>query len=338
MEYFETFCYAERGVAAIIIKFRKRPAKIDGYEALLKRLPIYHPKQETVEDLLKSSKAGFGGEQRLDELMKHFDPDYEYLIIQDLSISKDAELQVDTVLLTRSCIILLEVKNISGRLKFSVNPSALHQTTQNGKERGYKSPLVQMEVIKWKFEKVLKSLKYSLPIHTFVVIAYPNQIVENTPPGSIIWSADEVMIRLQNFRMPPERVTSDELLRLGQQLVALSAEYSPFPLAPKINIHLDELEKGVFCPKCKFTKMLKIHRTWKCHECEMTDSEAHHEAIREWFMIIKPTISVAECKDFLGLEYASTARNFLTHPRYKKAGSNKTRRYYIEEKADIHEK
>lgn len=338
MEILRPFCYSEGGVAAIIIKFRKRPAKIDGYEALLKRLPIYHSKQETVEDLLKSSKAGYGGEKRLDELMKNFDPDYEYLIIQDLSISKDAELQVDTVLLTRSCIILLEVKNISGRLKFTVNPSALHQTTQNGKERGYKSPLVQMEMIKWKLEKVLKSLKYSLPIHTFVVIAYPNQIVENTPPGSIIWSADEVMLRLHNFRMPPEKMNSDQLFNLGDQLLNLSSEYSPFPLAPKLDIQLDELEKGVFCPKCNFTKMNKIHRSWKCPACEITDSEAHHEAIREWFMLIKPTISAAECKDFLGLAYSSTARNFLTHPRYNKVGSNKTRRYYIEEKVDIHEK
>lgn len=338
MEVSKGFCYAERGVAAIIIKHRKRPVKIDGYEALLKRLPIYHPKKETVEDLLNSSKAGYGGEQRLDHLMKHFDPDYEHLIIQDLSISKDMELQVDTVLLTRSCIVLLEVKNISGRLKFSVNPSALHQTTQSGKERGYKSPLVQMEVIKWKFEKVLESLNYSLPVSTFLVIAYPNQIVESTPPGSVIWSADEVMVRLQNFRRPPERITSVELLNLGDQLVARHAEYSSFPLTPKLEIQLEDIETGVFCPNCKFMKMNKIHRSWKCQACEITDSEAHHTAIREWFMLIKPTISAAECQEFLGLRYASTARNFLAHPRYKKVGSNKTRRYYLEEKVDIHEK
>lgn len=338
MEYFIVFCYSIRGVAAIIIKHRKRPIKIEGYEALLKRLPIYHSKRDTIEDLLKSSKAGFGGEVRLDGLMRYYDPDYEHLIIQDFSISGHFDMQVDTLILTKSCAVLLEVKNIAGRLRFMTNPSALHQTTPGGNERGYKSPLVQMEMAKWKFERLLKKLGYSLPIHTFLVIAYPNQIVENTPRGSIIWSADEVMIRLHNFQMPPEKLNSDELLNLGHQLMELSSDYKPIPLASKYGVPLEEIEKGVFCTNCKIKKMNKIHRTWKCQGCGITDAEAHHEAIQEWFMLIKPTISVAECQDFLELNYASTARKILTHARYKKIGSNKTRRYYREEKADIHEK
>lgn len=333
-----TYATINRGVAVIIIKHRKRPAKIAGYEALLKRLPVYHPKQEVIEDLLKSSKAGFGGEERLDHLMKFFNPDYPYLIIQDFSISTNMDLQVDTVLLTQSCVILLEVKNISGRLRFTLNPSTLRQTTASGMERAYKSPLVQMEMAKWKFEKLLKSINFSLPVHAFLVIAYPNQIVEDSPPGSIIWSADEVMIRLQNFNMPPEIISIDEMHRLGQQLLRLYSEYNPFPLAPKIDISPDEIIKGVFCLDCKHTKMNKIKRTWKCEGCGLANSEAHHQAIHEWFMLIKPSISVAECKDFLELEYLSTARRILSHPLYKKAGDNKMRRYYMDMHVGIHEK
>ncbi|MFD1031840.1 nuclease-related domain-containing protein [Metaplanococcus flavidus] len=325
-------------MAAIIIKFRKKPAKIEGYEALLKRLPLYHPKQELVEDFLKSSKAGFGGEERLDQLMKYFSPDYPYLIIQDYSISSSMELQVDTILLTQSCIILLEVKNISGRLRFTLNPSTLRQTTASGIERGYKSPLVQMEMAKWKFANLLKSIDISLPVHAFLVIAYPNQIVEDSPPGSIIWSADEVMIRLQNFKMPPEIISIDEMHRLGQQLLSLYSEYNPFPLAPKIGINPDEIKNGVFCPACEITKMNKIKRSWKCEGCGLTNPEAHHQALHEWFMLIKPSITVAECKDFLELEHLSSARRILSHPFYKKASDSKVRRYYMDKHVGIHEK
>lgn len=201
---------------------------------MLKRLPVYHPKREIIEDLLKSTNAGYGGEERLDQLMKYFNPDYPYLIIQDYSISSNTELQIDTILLTQSCVILLEVKNISGRLRFTINPSALRQTTASGVERGLKSPLVQMEMAKWKFEKLLKSLEISLPVHAFLVIAYPNQIVEDSPPGSVIWSADEVMIRLQNFNMPPKILSIDELHRFGQRLLSLYSEFDPFPLARRI--------------------------------------------------------------------------------------------------------
>lgn len=305
---------------------------------MLKRLPVYHPKREIIEDLLKSTNAGYGGEERLDQLMKYFNPDYPYLIIQDYSISSNIELQIDTILLTQCCVILLEVKNISGRLRFTINPSTLRQTTASGVERGLKSPLVQMEMAKWKFEKLLKSLDVSLPVHEFLVIAYPNQIVEDSPPGSVIWSADEVMIRLQNFNMPPKILSIDDLHRLGQRLLSLYSDFNPFPLAPKNNIAPNEISKGVFCPDCKSSKMNKIKRTWMCETCGLRNPEAHHQAIQEWFMLIKPSITVAECKDFLELEYVSTARRILKNPVYKKVDNNKTGKYYLNMQVDIHEK
>lgn len=325
-------------MAEIIIKYRKRPVAIAGFEALVKRLPANHPKQETFKERLNSINAGFGGEQRLDHLMKYFDPAYPYLIIQDLSISTNVDFQVDTVLVTQSCVVLLEVKNLSGKLRFTVNPSGLHQTKATGEERGYPSPLVQAEVIKWKFESVLKSMDVSLPVHAFLVIAYPNQIVVDTPPGSVIWSADEVMIQLHNFNMTPEQVSEYEMHQLGQQLLSIASEFNPFPIASKYGISPKEIAKGVFCPNCITIKMNRCKRSWHCPECKLLSSSAHHEAIREWFMLIKPSISAAECKDFLELEHLSTARNILKNPIYKRVGNNKMRRYYIDTQMSIHGK
>ncbi|WP_052131614.1 nuclease-related domain-containing protein [Planococcus sp. CAU13] len=325
-------------MAEIIIKNRKRPAKLAGYEALAKRLPINHPKQEVIAERINSINAGFGGEKRLDHLMRHFNPHYQYLIIQDLSISTNVDFQIDTLLITQSCLILLEVKNISGLLRFTENPSALHQTKASGEEKSYQSPLVQVEVIKWKLESVLKSLNAVLPIHTPLVIAYPNQIVVEKPPGAVIWSADETMIRLHNFEMPPEKMSQEKMRILGQQLLSLSLEYNPFPLAAKHGISAGEIAKGVFCPTCKKAEMERCKRTWQCPGCKLKSTDAHHEAIREWCMLIKPSISAAECKDFLSLEHLSTARNILKSPLYKRVGNNKMRRYYREMQAGIHEK
>ena len=305
---------------------------------MAKRLPLNHPKQEVIKERINSINAGFGGEERLDHLLKHFDPEYPYLIIQDLSISTNVDFQVDTLLVTQSCVILLEVKNLSGKLRFTVNPSALHQTKASGEERGYQSPLVQAEVIKWKFESVLKSLDFNLPVYAFLVIAYPNQIVVDTPPGSVIWSADEVMIRLHNFNMPPELISEYEMNQLGQRLLNLSSEFNPFPLAAKHGISASEIGNGVYCPVCKTIKMVRCKRSWYCSNCKLKSSDAHHEAIRDWFMLIKPSISAAECKVFLELEHLSTARNILKNPLYKRVGNNKMRRYYREMQASIHGK
>ncbi|TAA72895.1 nuclease-related domain-containing protein [Planococcus salinarum] len=325
-------------MAKIIIKHRKRPAVIAGFQALAKRLPLSHLKQEVIKERLNSINAGFGGEERLDHLMKYFDPDYPHLIIQDLPISTNVDFQVDTLLLTQSCAILLEVKNLSGRLRFTVNPSALHQTKASGEEKGYQSPLVQAEVIKWKFENVLTSLGFDLPVQAYVVIAYPNQIVVDSPPGSVIWSADEVMIRLHNFNMPPEKISEVEMQQLGQRLLNLSSEFNPFPLAAKHGISTSEIGTGVYCPDCKTIKMERCKRSWHCPACKLKSSDAHHEAISEWFMLIKPSISAAECKKFLELEHLSKARNILKNPLYKRVGNNKMRRYYREMHVGIHKK
>ena len=327
MEISNLSCYNRRGVDEIITKYREKPIKIAGYEAMLKRLPRNHEKWSVFQDLLNSANAGFGGEKRLDRLLKHFDPPYPYLLIQDLSLSEAEECQIDTVLITQSCIFLLEVKNMGGRLRFSENPSVLHQSAANGKNRTYKSPVVQVETAKLKISKILKAMEIALPVKSAIVIAYPNQVVEDVPPGATVWSADEVMIRLHNLDVTKIHISLEQMKAFGEHLLSIEEVYKPFPLAPKFEIDLKAIENGVFCPRCRLRKMERAKRTWYCKICRISSTDAHLQALDEWFMLMKPTITTTECRDFLGLTNLDAAIRVLKRNTLIETGSRRYRQY-----------
>lgn len=311
----------------MIIKNREEPAKIRGYEALLKRLSPAHPERSVIKTKLNSAKAGHGGEERLDRALEFFDPPYPHRIIQDFSLSDPFKIQVDTVLLTQSCVFLLEIKNISGKLQFKQNPSALHSILGDGKIRSYKSPITQMNETTMRMRKFLKNLGSPLPVVSIIVIAHPSQIVEDAPPTACVLSAGEVSFYLSKIKQPPPILSIEELHRLGQNFLSAHQDYQPFPLAPKFQIKLSEIETGVFCPRCHLGKMVRTNVAWECETCRLISRNAHSEALEDWFMLIKSTITTAECRDFIGLKNLDTAKQFLLKSDCQPVGSRRYRHY-----------
>lgn len=310
----------------MIIKYRKEPAKIVGYEALLRRLPPMHPKRSAVKSSLHTAKAGFGGEDRLDEAMEFFDPPYAYRIIQDFSLPAPFKIQVDTVVLTQSGLYLLEVKNISGRLQFRQNPSALHSVLADGKIKSYKSPITQMNETTIRMRMFLKTLGWHLPVTSIIVIAHPSQIVEDAPHTSRILSAAEVSFYFSEIKESP-LLSIEELHRLGQTFLSAHQDYDPFPLAPKFQIDRSEIESGVFCPRCLLGKMAKTKIAWECETCRLISRNAHVQALNDWFMLIKPTITTAECCEFIGLQSLDAAKHFLVKNGCQPVGGRRYRHY-----------
>lgn len=310
----------------MIIKYREEPRKIAGYEALLKRISPAHPKRHAIKSSLNSAKAGFGGEERLDEAMEHFDPPYAHRIIQDFSLPAPFKIQVDTVIITQSRIYLLEVKNIAGKLQFRQNPSALHSVLADGKIKSYKSPIVQMNETTVRMRMFLKTLGYSVPVTSIIVIAHPSQIVENAPHTSRILSAGEVNFYLSEIVERPI-LSIEQLYHLGQAFLNAHQDYQPFPLAPKFQIEIPEIEKGVFCPRCFLGKMTRTKVAWECEMCRLISRNAHSGALNDWFMLIKPTITTAECCEFIGLQSLDAAKHFLVKSGCQPVGGRRYRHY-----------
>lgn len=310
----------------MIIKFRKPPASISGYEALMKRLPPGHPQLPSVIEGLNQIRAGAGGERRLDELLEFFSPSYPYVMLQGVSLPEKC--QIDTLIVTQSCVILLEVKNISGLTRYTQQPSGFHKVLPNGEVRGLKSPLVQVENAKLKVERLLGRLGVRLPVFTAVVVAYPSQLVEGAPDGVNIWRAEEVLVRLTTMALPPAMISVEEMVGLGERLVALDCEFVPFPLAPRFHIPANDLLTGVFCPACKMQKMKRLERSWVCGMCDHSFKGLDESILDEWFMLVGDTITAKECLRFFELFSEDAAYRLLKRKGYDQKGSRKTR-YYV---------
>lgn len=329
MELNNLACYNLIEVMQMILKYRDKPAKIAGYEALLKRLPANHEKRRLIIEKLSNAKAGAGGEERIDTILSYFEPDYPFRMIQDLSLPERN--QIDTLLIMQDRIIILEIKNLGGELRMHTNPSALGQTLLDGHRRFLKNPVIQVETAKIKLQKVLKALGIQLPIESIVVMAYPSQFVEDVPSDAKVWIAEEVLVQLYKINIENKILSIEEIHSLGQELLSIDQQYQPFPLAANLNINLQDIRNGVYCPRCKLRKMKRLVRKWECHFCDIYSLDAHLDAIDEWFMVCKSTITTQECKAFLELTNIETAKRILRKKGLAEIGGKRNRQYLRKE-------
>ncbi|HEU5141363.1 MAG TPA: nuclease-related domain-containing protein, partial [Bacillales bacterium] len=143
----------------MIKKERKIPLTIRKRTALLRRLPPSHPKRPQIEKQLAKYNAGYRGERSIEYYLS-FLPEKQYHIFHDLRLtSGDHFFQLDTLLVSPSFILILEVKNISGTLHFDNTFHQLIRTIEDRKE-GFNDPLLQVEHQKTQLANWLSQHKF----------------------------------------------------------------------------------------------------------------------------------------------------------------------------------
>ncbi|WP_082235676.1 nuclease-related domain-containing protein [Halobacillus massiliensis] len=120
----------------MIIKPRTYPIQLRKLQSLLRRLPKSHTRYPMIQAAYSRNLAGYEGEKSIDYYLD-FLPEEDYLIIKDLRMKGSKYFfQMDTVILTRKYILILEVKNLAGSL--SLNRSTYQMIrTYNGVEEAF---------------------------------------------------------------------------------------------------------------------------------------------------------------------------------------------------------
>lgn len=120
----------------MIIKGRTIPLINLILEALCRRLPLNFPKYQQISEELGRRQAGYQGEIALDYYLRLL-PINKYLILHDLNLPDgDYNCQIDTLLLTPEFALIIEVKNMTGKLIFDTENEQYTQIN-NDKEKGY---------------------------------------------------------------------------------------------------------------------------------------------------------------------------------------------------------
>ncbi|MGG4167023.1 nuclease-related domain-containing protein [Rossellomorea vietnamensis] len=309
------------------VKERKPPLKLLQTESLLNRLkPIEHPKRPLIEQDFKKRKAGYYGEKTVDFHLS-FLSDKKYLIFNDLRLPIAAtHFQMDSVLVTTYYTLPIEIKNISGTL--TIDPEFNQLSKQfNGIETGYPDPIAQATRQKLFMQKWFHNNKLPCPpVEFLVVFSNPSTILKmapghpRVPPYDKMIHAQNIVREISKFNTQYTREVIN--LKKVKRLFLNQHQTNHSSILTTYQLSKTDIIKGVQCEICRGI-MVRKTGIWFCPHCNHLSKTAHLQAIEDYFLLIKPTITNRELRDFLQLSSVRTATLILQSLNLKKTGSTK---------------
>lgn len=94
------------------------------------------------------------------------------------------------------------------------------------------------------------------------------------------------------------------------------------------NLTPKDIITGVQCPECSTIPMVYKRGKWCCSKCKKHSKTAHIEAIKDYFLLIKPTITNAELCRFLHINSINIGYKILKSMKLSSSGKFKNRVYH----------
>lgn len=318
---------------------RKHPILIRKLNTLLKRIPLQHFKRKDVEEYLAKHMAGIRGEHSMDYYYRYL-PQEEITILHNIRIlHQDYYFQIDTLIITPSFILILEIKNIAGHIYFD-NLFSQVIRLNDGRKESFDDPIQQTERQAYHLSEVLSHNKVPfIPIETLVVITNPKTLVETAPShkdaiNKVIKSGDLQRKFSELKRKHTKEVVSKKAIKkVSRILTKLHTPYNP-DVCGLFKIDKNELIHGVLCLECEQVILERTQRSWYCTNCNQFFKKAHIHALKDYALLISTEITNREFKDFLNLPTSSQAFHLLQPLQLPYSGSTKSRKYDLKEFLD----
>ncbi|MBB6446081.1 nuclease-related domain-containing protein [Bacillus benzoevorans] len=318
----------------MIIKPRTIPRTLLQYQALEHRIPADHPKMPLIQENIRKGLAGYKGECALDYPLS-FLPEKKYSILHDVRLQVDGHFfQIDSILLSEMFILLIDAKYMAGKLYFDVRFNQLIQTV-DGEEKAYSDPLLQKRYHEEQFNKwLIKNKLPAAPILSLVVVSNSYTIIqtasENRDLHQNVIHHEYLPFKIKEFeeKLTKPFLTEKERRKLGQQLIKQHTT-PDYPILEKLQISQSELLKGVYCPNCGRLPMKRDYGKWTCPYCQHINKDAHVLSLKDYELLIGPTITNREMQDFLRCPSESICKKLLRNMELQSMGENKGRVYVL---------
>jgi Nuclease-related domain len=320
----------------MIVKEAAESLKIKKLRLLHKRFSPNHPAEKEIERELLRSITGYKGEKSLDFHLELL-PKEDTFIFHDLRIPfGSSHFQIDILILTPFFFLIIEVKHISGTLIFD---QEFHQLIRTYKdiEEIFPDPISQLYRQTHLFKEWLKLHKFpTLPIESTVIISNPNTkimaIPENTNISKSVTHITNLLARFHTYQKNFQKeVYSKKDIKKLSRLMLKQHNHTDQDLFKKFSISADDLVKGVACPKCHQIPMIRSRRKWFCPSCGQYCNKAHIEALKEYALLISPTLPIHECCDFLQIRSRHTVKHLLDSLKLPSTINGKHKIYHLDE-------
>jgi hypothetical protein len=318
----------------LVVFERQVPIIIRILEALLRRLPLGHPKRPLIEQDLGSFIAGYKGEKSLDYYLD-FLSDHDYLILHGIRLPfKNHFFQIDTLLLSKHYFLIIETKNNSGTLIYK------HQFNQllrlkDGQEEVLKNPLQQVKLQQYQFIDFLKKNKFpSIPIEHLVVMTHPKVNINTTEDNcdfvKRVVTSPIFLEKVKEFNRKHSKVwvSEKDVKKVSKQIIKAHTPLIP-DVFKKYDLDRSTLQTGVQCSSCNGFAMTKHGRNWICPTCNFSSKDAHVDALKDYSLLFHLSISNQEAKDFLHLSSRTASYKLLKSLNFPTTGLNQSRKYTL---------
>lgn len=315
----------------MFVKNIEEPIKLKFLQALLRRLPINHPKRSLVEAEFSKCRAGYQGEQSLEFFLLLL-PEEDNLIFHNLRLMNHSYFfQIDFLLLSSKFILLLEVKNIAGELFFDNDFHQLIRTI-DGKSNAFDDPIIQLRNQEQHLKNWLRVMKCpDIPIESFVINANPAAIIKGSKYVAtkvIRKNMLPLKVKELSLKYQVEKLSPNERRKISKLLMKYDTPLIP-DLQTTYQIHNDEIMTGVHCPRCFSIPMQRKRGIWNCSACNHVSDYAHVASLQDYAMLINSTITNRALRKFLHISSNSISSKILYKMKLPYFGEGKGRVYRL---------
>lgn len=309
---------------------RQRPIELVSHERLLLRLPPTHEKYKLISDKVYRLGAGYSGELDVDRILPEIGLPKNCFILKDirLEVIPNFHIQLDTLIITRHCIILLEIKKYSGTTQFDEAVGKTIRISPNGEVGKYDCAVDQVDRAVEGLQRILKDFPTVPKIIPIIVMANAATDILKYPRDIPVKYKKQLPRYIRQLLKHETVMTEQECLKINNHIQSSAKKLKKTPLCERYEIPVADIQKGVICPSCNGRMKKSQGRSWTCEICQTSHQLAAKQAVEDWFMLISPTITNRELCAYLDINRKSATR-VLGQLKLTKIGQTK-RTHYIQ--------
>lgn len=315
-----------------MISVRKKSDKYLFYEALERRLPKCHAFWLDVQKILRKEGGGYAGELRVDRELsetRFFD---DYISLKSILVGKEASYcQIDSLIICQKFILIIEVKNIPGILRYDKETHQLTRQKENGPIEGMGNPEGQLQRSKRFVKRMLDQHHMTIPVHGMIVFSNPASILEKPFPNSLAIHVSGLYQALENLHQlyADQSIPHFDTRNVHQLFIQNEPALPPIKPSYIPTKVFSDLKRGVLCPNCVLTKLDYINAFWRCSICSHKDEKSHLTTLQEYRILYSEVITTNEWMNFTGMKSVATTKRMLSKSNLEKVGGNKNRKWLI---------
>lgn len=233
----------------------------------------------------RNQVKGFEGELLFDQYLNS--SEQSGLVVNDLLLStKNTSYQMDSILIFNKQLHIYEVKNYTGA--YTLKDGTLFAETGHS----IQNPIDQVNRKKSYLNNLLLNRGYQYEISSYVAFINPNFLVYSLPPTESILFYGQLEDHFKQLTHKMKaHTTSHQDKKLANYLLNQHQEvYRPNHLP---NYSIQDLKKGIICPKCSSFEFTKTRQNRVCATCGYKEkiADAIYRSVLE-FQLLFPEIPI----------------------------------------------